>query len=193
MPPPTAEQRQQRLLRMLLARAQLALHKDQLMTPANDNAYGWYLQVLSHDGSNAEAHWGMREIGDRYLELAEQAFVSGNDNKAEVFLSRAQRISVTPAIAAQLRGKYTTKAPPENEFPLERRALSAKSDAIIAQLVEIAVLAREQSSRLTIYARTDAEGRWIYKQMRNAVNGYRLRGNIQLSKVPRVVLIDLNG
>ena len=185
--------RERRLVRMLLVRAQTALHADQLMTPVNDNAYGWYLQVLSHDGDNAEAHWGMRRIGARYAELAEQAYIKGERYQAESFLEKGERVSLSRQQAGKIRQRYALKELPANEFQLNSRSLSAKNDVMVKRLAEIAVLAREQSSRLTIYARNDAEGRWIYKQMRIAVEGYRLRGNILIGRTPRVVLIDING
>ena len=185
------EECERRLVRMLLARAQKALHADQLMTPTNDNAYGWYQQVLSHDADNAEAHWGMRRIGTRYAELAEQAYLAGDRYKAEAFLERAERVSLSPQQARTIRQRYAVKEVPANEFVLDSRSLSARNNAVIEQLAKVAQLARQESSRLTIYARNDAEGRWIYKQMRSAVDGHRLRGNIQIGRPPRVVLIDL--
>ena len=45
-------------------------------------------------------------------------------------------------------------------------------------------------SRFVIVARNDAEGRWIYKSMQQAIEGYRLRGNIKMGKRPKVTLID---
>ena len=186
-------ERERRLVRMLLARAQAALHADQLMTPDSDNAYGWYQQVLSHDGDNAEAHWGMRRIGTRYAELAEQAYIAGERYKAEAFLEKGERVSLSPQQASSIRQRYALKELPVNEFVLDGRSLSARNDVMIQQLAKIAQLAQQQSSRLTIYARNDAEGRWIYKQMREAVDGHRLRGNIQVGRTPRVVLIDIKG
>jgi hypothetical protein len=190
------EERERRLVRMLLVRAQTALHADQLMTPANDNAYDWYQQVLSHDRDNAEAHWGMRRIGTRYAELAEQAYITGQRYKAETFLERGERVSLSPQEVRSIRQSYAlkelpAKELPANEFLLDGRSLSARNDVMIEQLAKVAVLAQQQSSRLTIYARNDTEGRWIYKQMRIAVDGYRLRGNIQIGRTPRVVLIDI--
>jgi hypothetical protein len=189
---PEAAAREQRLISMLLSRAQRALHKDQLKTPATDNAFGWYQQVLLHDSDNAEAHWGMRRIGARYLELAEQSYISGKRYQAEQLLQQGESVSLSPLLAQQMRNKYAHIKVPANEFLLDASALSARSDAVVQRLAEIAWLARAESSRLTIYARNDAEGRWIYKQMRAAVDGFRLRGNILVSSTPRVVLIDLN-
>jgi hypothetical protein len=40
-----------------------------------------------------------------------------------------------------------------------------------------------------IIARTDVEGRWIYQKMRDAVPGYRVRGDIKLGNPPRVQLV----
>ena len=190
---PGPDAREQRLIAMLLARAQRALHKDQLKSPATDNAFGWYQQVLLHDEDNAEAHWGMRRIGARYLELAEQAYNAGKRYKAELLLEEGESVSLSPQLARQMRMKYAMIDVPANEFLLDGRALAARNELIVQRLAEIALLARAESSRLSIYARNDAEGRWIYKQMRMAVDGFRLRGNILISRTPRVVLIDLSG
>lgn len=196
MPAVENQQQQLRLLEMLLARAQRAMDKDQLMMPLNDNAYGWYQQVLLRDSSNAQAHRGMRQIGARYLDLAEQAYLAGDYSRAERLLERGERVSLSPQQVQRMREYYARQnharqAIADNVFPLDGSALAVKSDAIGRRLAEIAVIAREQSSRLTIYARNDAEGRWIYKQMRAAVDGYRLRGNIEIDKSPRVILLDL--
>ena len=40
-----------------------------------------------------------------------------------------------------------------------------------------------------ITSRTDDEGRWIYRQMQEAVPGYLVRGDIQLGSPPRVTLL----
>lgn len=174
----------------LLASARLALANDRLMIPQSDSAYSWYQQVLSLDEHNGEAHRGMAQITARYLQLAEQAFVSGRVEKAERMLDGAERISATPAQTAVLRQRYRQRVA-ENETRLSIPELTLRSEKITAQLVALAGQAQAASSRLLIIARTDAEGRWIYQQMRAAVKGYRLRGNIELGRQPRVVLIDL--
>ncbi|MFC6981009.1 hypothetical protein [Microbulbifer taiwanensis] len=49
---------------------------------------------------------------------------------------------------------------------------------------------RRGELRVIIVARNDAEGRWIYQQLREAVPGYRVRGDIKLGSPPRLLLIQ---
>ncbi len=177
-------------LRVLLANAEMALAADRLMIPSSDNAYDWYKQVLALDELNPEAHWGMKQITARYLQLAEQAFVSGRVEEAERMLQGAENISATPQQIATLRERYRQQHS-DNEVFLAGKALASRGEEIQQQLKTLAEQARQSQSRLLIVARNDGEGRWIYQQMRNSVDGYRLRGNIEVGRVPRIVFIDL--
>jgi hypothetical protein len=174
----------------LLVSAQRAFNKDHLMAPLPGSAFSLYQQVLVLDEVNAEAHWGMHQVTARYMELAEQAFVVGNRSKATLMLERALAIAAKPADVERLKAKYPPRPAAENEFPFVVRDLSARNDRAVVFLTELAEKARALQSRITIVARTDAEGRWIYQQMREAVVGYRLRGNIEVGSMPRIVLID---
>ncbi len=174
----------------LLFKAQQALKQDRLKRPTDDNAYFWLQQVLALDELNPEAHSGMRAITQRYFELAEQAFKQGRRNYAELLLSRAMSVSATPNQVDQIRQKYPEDVA-ANIYPLSTSALVEKGETITKQLADIAALAVQKESRLLIVARNDAEGRWIYKQMRASVDGYRLRGNIEIGANARIVLIDL--
>ena len=78
-----------------------------------------------------------------------------------------------------------------NEFALDRLQLSTRDPALVKRLAEVAQQAKQLQSRLVIVARNDNEGRWGYQQMRQAVSGYRVRGNIKLGSVPHIVLIDM--
>jgi hypothetical protein len=66
--------------------------------------------------------------------------------------------------------------------------LSARNENIKNQLKALANRVQESKEFVLIYARNDAEGRWIYQQMRKASEDYRLRGNIKRHKKPRLVL-----
>lgn len=190
------EAQQQRLsdrqekINALLALAEEALSADRLMHPAEDNAFDWYQQVIALDELNADAHWGMRRITLRYFELAKQAFASGQSARAEQMLHGALQVAATPAQVDEIRAAYRQQFA-DKTFALSPQGLSSRSSRVQEQLAEIARRAREQESRLLIVARSDAEGRWIYAQMRAAVDGYRLRGNIEVGEHPHIVLVDL--
>ncbi len=177
-------------VRILLASAERALARDRLTVPQYDNAYSWYQQVLAFDEANAEAHWGMSQITERYLQLAEQAFSRGGRGKGELMLQRALAISATAEQANSVRSRFKAQ-PSDTEFLLATADLTARNDTITTRLAELALVAKKVKSRLLIVARSDAEGRWIYQKMREAVDGHRLRGNIEIGSVPRIVLLDL--
>jgi hypothetical protein len=179
----------QQRLRVFLANAQQALADDRLRLPARDNAYDWYRQVLALDELNAEAHWGMRQISKRYMVLAEQALLTSNIDKAERMLQGALSVSATPEQAVSLRKRYQRQSA-DNIVYLSPSSLSAKDDVISAELSSLAARAKQLNAHLLIVARNDAEARWIYQRMRAAVEGYRLRGNIEVGSVPRIVFID---
>lgn len=187
---PVVVQKPDQLVKALV-NAQRALERDNLMKPVGSSAFDWYKAALRINPDSAEAHWGMRQISARYLELAKQAFVAGNDQRAELMLSRAQRIAASPADLQAIRDEYASSVVADNAVELPLRDLTARNQKIKDRLASLAVQARDLPSRLLIVARNDAEGRWIYQQMRTSVDGVRLRGNIEIGSVPRVVLLDL--
>lgn len=181
------------LARHLVALGDAALASDRLMTPPGDNAFEYYRQALRLDASIQGAHEGMQFVTRRYLELAEAALRAGDGARGNVLLDRALMIAATPEQVAALRKKYPQRerVVAANEFVIPVGPLAAREPAVVSQLGEIAGKAQAADSRLLIVARNDDEGRWIYQQMREAVMGYRLRGNIEIGNPPRVVLIDL--
>jgi serine/threonine protein kinase len=85
----------------LLSSAKLALSENQLMSPANDNAYDRYRRVLALDPTNKKARDGLRAVSDRYLELTNSAANKGNVEQAQTFLARAKKADSThPGVAS---------------------------------------------------------------------------------------------
>ena len=190
------EAERQTRVRLLLRAAQGAFAENRLMTPAGDNAFEYYRQVLRMDSENAKAHSGMHRINSRYLDWAEQRFAAGDYSSAEQYLQQAQLIATSPVQARALRVKYPRPkpaAPKANEFILAQEDLAARNSVIVNELTELAHKAQSVESRLVIVARNDDEGRWIYQKMRDATSDGRLRGNIEIGGRPRVVLIDWAG
>ena len=75
------------------------------------------------------------------------------------------------------------------EQMLDGALLKAKSPTIIAQLQDVAQKAKRSGDFVLIIASNDADGRWIYQQLRSAVPGFLVRGDIKIGQPARVKLV----
>ena len=99
----------------------------------------------------------------------------------EVSAALSEQIKAAPPVAPYRGGA--------NEFLLEASLLGKDDPRMLARLAEIADKLKATDSLAIIVARSDVEGRWIYQKMREAVPGYRVRGDIKLGSPVRVQLI----
>jgi hypothetical protein len=76
----------------LLAKAELAMSKNRLTVPSEDNAYTYYQRVLALDPENAQASAGIGRIVNRYRQLARQRLRRGDWRGARRFASRGLKI-----------------------------------------------------------------------------------------------------
>ena len=74
-------------------------------------------------------------------------------------------------------------------YPLDAKELASRSDALAANLGALAQRLRFSGETMMIVAKNDADARWIYKVMRKAVPGYRLRGDIKKGRTPRIEIL----
>jgi hypothetical protein len=70
------------------------------------------------------------------------------------------------------------------------RALAARDPKLSESLQALALKVQRNDNAIVIVSRSDAEGRWIYQEMKKALPGYRLRGDIRIGKIPKIVLQD---
>lgn len=191
--------KEQQVIRMLLLNGEYTLSRDQLLTPPNDNAYDFFRAVLKLDPDNQRAKGGLQGIVMRYVDLARQAAARGNYTQATSMLNNARIVDPTNLLIKEVSAglaEQIKSAPPvqpyrggANEFLLEPGLLGKDDPQILARLNEIAQKLKATDSLAMIIARNDVEGRWIYQKMRDAVPGYRVRGDIKLGSPPRVQLI----
>jgi len=81
--------------------AATALRENRLMSPAGDNAYALYGQILEIDPNNDAAKSGMRNIASRYVAMADRAIDGSDLEKARDFVDRARKADGTyPGIRA---------------------------------------------------------------------------------------------
>jgi hypothetical protein len=176
-----------RILADMLFEASVAFDDNRLMLPPGDNAYDRYMEVLSFVPDNQVALQGIQDIVDRYVTMANQAIQIGQFDNAEEYLNRAASISPGKANIVEARRVLNTEKSISREyFSLDPEELTAQSLLIMSELGSIGELVKNNDATFLITARTDAEARWIYQIMREAVGGYRLRGNIALGSQPAI-------
>jgi len=167
-----------------------ALNANRLLTPPDTSAHAYFMRVLAIESDNAAALKGIQDIVEKYLQLAEQAGRQGQYDSAKTYLRRAEEVDRTHAGIA--RAWVALEAAMESSdviHNLNARELASRSEELMAQLASIAVQARESGAFFLITAPNDAQARWIYAQMQAAVEGHRLRGNIELGETPTIRLI----
>ncbi len=186
----------------LLREADEALAADRLTTPIEDNAFDRYSAVLILQPDNQAAIDGLQEIFSRYVLLAQDAMRTGELGKARALIERARAvISDAPTLDTLLQDlaqKQRERArsqpqveidPNQKEIALSVDRLNRRDETIVEQLQSLAMQVRESDETLLIVARSDSEGRWIYQQMAETVPGYRIRGDIRLGRIPKVLLL----
>lgn len=159
-----------------------ALDADRLLTPVDNNAYGRFQRVLAYEPDNAIALQGLEDIALRYIELSLQASRRGLFAEASTMLENARFVDADhPDLASTWLALQAEINSGDLFFDLDNNAITRRSEGMQAQLVDIARKARDMSANVLITAPNDDNARWIFNTMREAVDGYRLRGNIELA------------
>ena len=159
-----------------------ALDADRLLTPDDDNAFDFFARALAMDSDNGIAKEGIAAIVARYLALAREAIGNGSFDSAELMIERAKLVDATVADIALVQVELANERESGDLFfTFDGAAVSAQSNEVRDQLANIARRARECSAFFLITAPNDSTARWMFSVMRESVEGYRLRGNIELS------------
>ncbi len=171
-----------RMIADLLFAGLQALDADRLLTPVDDNAHARFQRVLAYDPGNEIALQGLQDIVARYLQLAVEASRQGLFEEAELMLDRARFVDDQhPGIERFAQVIEQERNSGDLFFNFDTAVLSRRGDDVRNQLSEIAGQAREHNAFFLITAPSDDLARWMFSVMREAVPGYRLRGNIELA------------
>lgn len=172
----------QRFLADILYEGLQALGDDRLLTPVDDNAHARFMRVLAYDPDNTIALQGLQDIVVRYVELSEEASRQGLFTEAETLLDRARFVDADhPGIARALLALQTEMNSGDLFFVLDEREFANHSKNAQEQLADIARQAKQHGAFFLITAPNDDLARWMFSIMRTAVDGFRLRGNIELA------------
>ena len=172
----------------LLNQAELALLRQRLTTPVDDNAYLRYLQVLAIDPDNLEAEAGLARIVEIYLSWASEAIQREDFRRAENMLNKAGSVDEqNPSIQSMRQRMSFVKAQERMTLRISQSELNSRSNDLQQKLAELATIAEERRAVAKIRARTDADARWIYQQM-NLATESRIRATIESGVEPSVQL-----
>lgn len=127
-PPPSPALTHEQRLRDLLARAESALQRGELASPAGSNAVALFTGALELDPGNSLAQAGLVRVADRLLSAAERALTAGNVEDARNMVDVAERL--TPATA---RGAFLMM---QIEMERERASLVRNRDSASDQQEE---------------------------------------------------------
>lgn len=197
----------------LLREANEKFDRGELITPSDDNAYIRYHAVLKFMPSNREAQAGLDAIlvneHSKIQALLERSRLRAAKKQiqrlrtffpeTELIHSLEKDFKLVQRAMAQTREQAESVSNrvvsmQDEEFErvaLEINLLSRRDQSIVDTLQSVAQRLENSNEFLLIYARNDAEGRWIYKQMRDAVTGYRIRGDIRISATPHLKIMKL--
>lgn len=182
----------------LLNRADQALKEGKGIKPLHNNAYDLYQSVLLLSKNNTQAQSGLQAIlvglandvrslvsakrlssARKQVRVIEKYFPSSIlVDELSALIRETQRQMPKPKIVSEPKTQY-------EELALSAPALKARSPELISQLHLVANRLAKSDESVMIFARTDKEGRWIYKQLKNGAKGYRIRGDIRIGR-PRL-------
>jgi len=176
-----------------LERARIAFEELRLTTPPESSAFANYQEALRLDPGNEDARRGLEKIVERYVQFALGAIQRHQFARARTMLQRAQSVDANhPAIEPTLQQVRLVENAEHEFVKLDAEALRNRRSAVRAQLHGLGVRAERSNCRVTINARSDEEGRWIYQQLNSAAQGSRVRARLVVASPTSVELVCLD-
>ncbi|MBU1568477.1 MAG: protein kinase [Proteobacteria bacterium] len=95
----------------LAQKAEEAVQKNHMITPADDNAYQYFSEILQLDPENITAQNGITRIADRYADLAEDAYRNRRIPSAREYVQQGLTISPHHKQLLELQRDLTRSKP----------------------------------------------------------------------------------
>ena len=177
---------------VLIDTAERALADDRLLTPEDDSAYHYYRQALVMAPNHPAGRLGFERIVERYLQLTQIAMEREQWTNARAMLARAEYVDRNHLGIVAVRQQLEALANAERLIlRLDRTALRERTAAVASELMEFGKRARSRNARVSIRAPSDADGRWIYRQLNRSPGEERIRGAIEMGLPPQVTVLLL--
>ena len=174
----------------LLAAAEQAMAEDRLTIPEAGSAFALYQELLALVPDHAGARRGLEKIVERYVQLALRAAERQRFPQARSMLARARLVDPAhPAIEPTGQQVALLEGARRERVPLDRAQLQRRAAALAQRLQRLGGRAGRPGCRVSINARSDAEGRWVYQQLNRGAGAVRVRANLRVASPPTVELI----
>lgn len=204
---PRAEQAPGRrvMLAQLLEQADRALASGRLTRPEFDNAYDKFRAVQLLDPDSVEARTGLDAVLLTLVALARDELARGRLGGAQAHynaaLARFPGEALTGELARELASAERAQAQAQarsqqrltqdpNVVLIGEDHLRLETEEVKAWYQDLATRIQQADASILIFARSDAEGRKIYRLIKSGTAGYLLRGDIRIDSTPRVQLLE---
>jgi hypothetical protein len=184
-PPPSAQ------LTLLLDKANKAIERGRFVTPQFDNANGYYRQLLIFYPNNDQALAGIQNLTEILSLKAKQSLEVDRVRDYRVYTSWIEQIAPSSPLLTELKGLDPGQQDSRSSWAISSSDLKARNSNAKKNIKQAALTAKAYESRVKIIAPTDADGRWIYQQMRVFADEYLFRSSLIIGDKATVVALDV--
>ena len=193
VPNKTADIQQTKLsqqITRLLDQAERAVQLERFVAPEFDNANRYYQQVLLLDSDNHQAIAGIDELTTILFFRAKASIEVERVQDYRVYSSWIAQIAPNSPFLVELSELDPTKHSRNNKWIINTADIKARNSRAKAKIKQAALVAKKYRSRIKIIAPTDADGRWIYQQMRGFTEDYLFRSSLIVGDKAKIIVLD---
>ena len=180
-----------RQLALLLDKADKAIERGRFIAPQFDNANGYYRQVLVLDAGNEQALAGLQNLIEILSLKAKQSLEIDRIRDYRVYTSWIEQIVPSSPVLAELKALDPDRQTSGGSWTIAVSDLKARNSNAKKSIKQAALTAKAYQSRVKIIAPTDADGRWIYQQMRSVADEYLFRSSLIIGDKAKIVVLDV--
>ena len=174
----------------LLDKAQRAVKLERFVSPEFDNANRYYQQVLVLDRDNDQALVGIENLTMILFLRAKASIEVDRAQDFRVYSSWIAQIAPNSQLLVELSALDPAKLNTGNRWIITSNDIKARNSRAKAKIKQAALAARKYESRIKIIAPTDADGRWIYQQMRGFTDQYLFRSSLMIGDTAKIIVLD---
>tara|TARA_B110000977_G_C11032169_1_gene475708 strand:+ start:1126 stop:1719 length:594 start_codon:yes stop_codon:yes gene_type:complete len=182
---------QLRQLTLLLNEADKAIERGRFIAPQFDNANGYYRKVLVLDAGNEQALAGIQNLIEILSLKAKQSLEIDRIRDYRVYTSWIEQIAPSSPVLAELNALDPDRQTSGDSWTIAVSDLKARNSNAKKSIKQAALTAKAYQSRVKIIAPTDADGRWIYQQMRSVADEYLFRSSLIIGDKAKIVVLDV--